>query len=191
GAAQVEPALARRGRHRDIPPFGFAAQDRRLVHTGILEEHLTETRLTIKTTHRTASQPRRIHRHQEIREAPMTLRLGISTENTKQPIRERAARGPGLLPIDHEPLAVANRLGLDTGEIAPRVRFGPTLSPDLFATGHLRQIAILLFLRTELEQRRAEQRHTVGGYAKRTASGVVLLFEDQPLDQRAIAAAVD
>src|SRR5688500_8362875 len=120
----------------------------------------------------------------------MTLGIGIGAKDAEQPIREGTARRPRLLPVDDEPFTVAYGLGLDPREVTAGVGLGPALRPDLFTARHLRQEAILLFLRAELEQRRAEQRDAVGRDAKRSARGVILLFEDQPLDERTVTSAV-
>ncbi len=123
---------------------------------------------------------------EEVREAAVPFGVGIAAEQAEEMRAERAARRPRLLAVE-PPAAVrlvACRLALDPGEVAARVRLRPSLAPRLLARGHLRQDAVLLLLRAELEDRGREQEDAVLRDALRRARGVVLLFEDQPLPER-------
>ncbi len=99
-------------------------------------------------------------------------------------------RRPGLLTGDHPLVAVAHGARLNIGEIAPRVRLGVPLAPELFAADDAGEEALLLLLRAQERDRRADEllsevADTAGG-----ADARVLFDEDDLLVERGAAAAV-
>jgi hypothetical protein len=90
----------------------------------------------------------------------VALGFGVAAEQAEEVRAERAASRPRLL-TGEAPAAggvVAHGPALDPGQVASRVGLRPPLAPGLLAGGHLGQDAVALFLRAELEDRRASRR---------------------------------
>src|SRR5262249_7161350 len=134
----------------------------------------------------------RLERHEEVGEAAVALRLGVGAEEPEEVGAERTTGRPRLLPGEAPATGrlVADRPRGDAGQVAARLGLRPALAPGLLPIRHLRQEAVLLGGRAELEERRREQEDPVLGDPLRRAGPVVLLLEDQPFPQAGVATAV-
>ncbi len=119
------------------------------------------------------------------------LRLvGIGAHQQKAPVGEMRARGPHLLAVDEEMVALVDGAGAQTGEIGAGARLGIALAPDLVAGQDFRQIALLLFLGAPMDQRRAQQAHADRAGQDRRAGAEILLVEDDLLHEAGAAPAI-
>ena len=116
----------------------------------------------------------------------MLGRLGVRPHEREDHVRRLRARGPDLLAVDHEVVAVARRARLNRGQVRPGSRLGVALAPLGFATHHGRQMLLLLLLGTVHEDRRPD----VGHALDRRAHLREYLTQDELLDRRHLAAAV-
>ncbi|MNR08311.1 hypothetical protein D3C85_1244590 [compost metagenome] len=113
----------------------------------------------------------------------------IAAKQAKQPVGEDGPGRPGLLAVEDILIAVAGGLAGNRGHVRAGIGLRPALRPHVGTGRHARQEPLLLRLGAELHQGRPEQQLAVLIDAHRPIGAVVLLFEDQPLDQVATAAA--
>ena len=191
-ASQAETALRARSGHRHIPPLVHFAEDVAIGNEDVIEEHLGETRVAVESRDRAHADARRAERNEEVRHPAMTLAVRIRSKETEHPVAERAARAPRLLAGEAPPAAhiVAHAAAGEARQIAPRVRLRPPLCPHVEPRGHARQEALLLLLRSELEDRRREEEDPVLRDPLRRARSPVLLLEEQPLEDRGLTTTV-
>ena len=123
GGSEVEASLVRGSCHGHRPAVTLLAQQVRLVYPATVEEHLGERRLAVEAAHRPALQAVAVGRYQQVGQPPVTLGLLVGTHQAEQPVCPGAARAPGLLPVEDEPLAVPFGPGGDSSQIAARIGF--------------------------------------------------------------------
>src|ERR1700722_2946810 len=143
GASQRETALGARRRHRDLPSLVPPAEDVAIGDEDVVEEDLGEAGIAVESRDRADGDAGGAEGDEEVGEAAVTLALRIGPEEAEDPVAERAARAPGLLPREF-PYApwrsprlafgadVPSGLGTlsparEARQIAPRVRLGPPL----------------------------------------------------------------
>ena len=120
----------------------------------------------------------------------MALRFGVGAEQAERPLTEHCAGAPDLLAVEQPPAVGPGGRRAQRRQVTAGFGFGPGLGPDLLTTGHFRQDAVALFFGAVREQRRRQHRGAVGAGSTRCTGPEVLLFEDHPLQQRRVSAAV-
>src|SRR6516164_10339021 len=100
------------------------------------------------------------------------------------------ARGPHLLTIDDEMVAMVDGAGSEARQIAAGVGLGKALAPQLVGIEDARQMALLLFLCPPMNQARAEQIEAACPRQHRRAGVRVLLVEDDLLHKVGAAATI-
>ncbi len=149
----------------------------------VVEEHLGEAFVAVEAAEAPDRDAGGVEGHQEVGEAPVPFGVGVAAEQAEEVGAERPAGGPGLL-TGQAPTAggvVGGGAALDAGQVAPGVRFGPALTPQVLGGGHAGQDPVLLVGGAEREDGGREEEDPVLGDALGTPGSVVLLLEDQPL----------
>lgn len=98
-------------------------------------------------------------------------------------------RGPDLRAVDDVMVAVADRPGLERGEVGTGARFRKALAPPVVAGQDPRQIAALLFLAAKGDDHWADHVDAKGNHARR-AGGGNFAVEQIALDRRPAGAAI-
>src|SRR5271154_2044902 len=70
-------------------------------------------------------------------------------------------RGPDLRSVNHEMVALIDRLGFDCGQVRAVIRLRQTLAPNLFSRGDARDVALFLLLGAPLHQGWTNPRDTL------------------------------
>ena len=104
-------ALEHQRRRRDLPALVERPDEVLLRHDDILEEHLVEMPVAVQQYQRPHRDPRRLHVDQQIGDAVMLRRVRVGAHQQKAPIGEMRARGPHLLAVDQEMVALVDRRG--------------------------------------------------------------------------------
>ena len=126
-------ALEHQGRRRDLPALVQRPDEVFLRHHDVLEKHLVEMPVAVEQHERAHGDPRRLHIDQQIADAVVLRRVGVGAHQEETPVGEMRARGPDLLPVDDEMVALVDGAGAQTGEIGAGARPGIALTPDLVA----------------------------------------------------------
>jgi len=100
------------------------------------------------------------------------------------------ARGPHLLAVDDEMVAVVDSSGSEAREIAAGVGLGKALAPQFVGVEDARQVALLLLLGPPMNEARAEQVEPAGPRQDRSAGAREFLVEDDLLHKVGAAAAI-
>src|SRR5690606_1666991 len=108
----------------------------------------------------------------------------------EHPVRLVRVRGPDLLAVHDEVVAVEHRARLERGEVAAGARLRVALTPADLAAHDLRQVLPLLLLGAELEQGRADHREAEADQRRGQAAARQLLAQHPRLLAREAAAAV-
>ena len=161
----ADAALAHAGDHRtlvlqeifrDIP----AAIDRTdhvgLRYAHIIEEGLAKRRAARNQENRLGRDALGGHVEQDETDAVMLFGSRIGPHQTEDPVGEVRVRGPYLLAVDDEVVAVALGAGLQRCEVRSGVRLGITLAPADQASRDFRQMLLLLRIGAVFQQRRSE-----------------------------------
>ena len=123
------------------------------------------------------------------RDTAMLGRIGIGADQRKHRVGSVRGRGPDLLSVDDEIVAVAHGARGQRGEIGAGARLAVALRPGDFTVEDRRQVLFLLLVRAVDDQGRSE--HVNAGAADRRRAGLgELLIEDELLHRREAAAAV-
>ena len=117
-------------------------------------------------------------------------RLGVGAHQQKAPIGEMRARGPHLLAVDDEMVAVVDRAGAQAGQIGAGARLGIALAPDLVGAEDLRQVARFLLLGAPMDQGRAQKVEAALARQDRRAGAEIFLVEDHLLHKAGAAPAI-
>src|ERR1041384_1099108 len=91
---------------------------------------------------------------------PEDLKVEDAQDQRVSPDRdvlEMRARGPHLLAVDQEMVALVHGPGAQAGKVGAGARLGIALAPDLVAAEDLWQIALLLLLGAPVDQGRAQE----------------------------------
>ncbi len=179
GAADAD-ALETEQRLGDGPATIHFAHDVFLGHAHVTQEGLAEFLVAGKVTDRPQLDSRRAGFGQQEADAFLLLGLLVGAHQHEDVRGVLGQRGPGLLAVDDEMIAVQHRLGAQAGEVGAGVRLGVALAPDMLAGENLRQVVGLLFLGAVLDQQRPDHDDAhVRGAAD--AVQLKLLHEDDQL----------
>ena len=116
-------------------------------------------------------------------------RFGIGAREHVDPVGVVRARGPDLLPVDHEVVAVAHGARLQTGQVRAVARLGEALRPVGLRVGDARQVLLTLRLGAVQHQARPNHRDALTARSGRPAIGRFLAV-DHLLDVARAATAV-
>ena len=181
-------ALVGEDGHRDAPAFADLADQVLLRDAGVLEEYLAELALAGDLSQRTYGHARRVELAQHERDAAVAV-LRIGAAEDEDPVRPRPERGPDLLPVEHEVVAVEDRAGLERRQVAAGAGLAEALTPDLVARQHGWEEAAALRLAAVVDERRTEQADAQDVQDGRGVGARQLGLEDRLLDLgRALAA---
>src|SRR5712691_7710140 len=100
------------------------------------------------------------------------------------------ARGPHLLAVDDEMLALVGRAGAQAREVGARARLGIALAPDFVGAEDPRQVAFFLFLVAPMNEGRAQQVEPALARQDRRAGAEIFLVPDHLLHEIGAASAV-
>ena len=100
-----------------------------------------------------ADHARQVHVDQEEREA-VIARVGVGLGDEHDVVGAVAVGDVGLRPVDHPLVAVAHRARLDAGDVRAGVGLGDPEAGDLLALDRGHEVALLLLLGAEQEDRR-------------------------------------
>ena len=101
-------------------------------------------------------QPGRVHRDTEERDALVLLHVGVRPCCEPDVVSVPGERGPGLLAVDDELVAVADGSALQRSEVGAGIGFGVADTEGDLPAGDLRQEEVLLLLGAVLHQGRAD-----------------------------------
>ena len=93
------------------------------------------------------STPARPHVEQEERDATMLRRVRIGAREQQAEVGVVRARGPDLLPVDDELVAVGDRARAEVREVGAGVGLAEQLAPDLVRAQQRPQVPLLLLVR--------------------------------------------
>src|SRR6266571_4498161 len=181
--AERQPLVHERG-EPDLPAVVEPAEDLRLVHAHVVEEDLVELVVAGDLLERLHRHPGRVHVEEEVRDALVLGRVGVRPREQHHPVGDVRDGGPHLLAVDDEVLAVLHRARLQRREVAPRVRLGVALTPDLLAREDLRRVPPLLLVRAPGDDRRARHADAEDVQDGRRLRERHLLLEDHLLHER-------
>ena len=137
----------------DIPAAIDGTDHMRLRHAHIVEEGFAERRAAGDQQNWLGRNALRGHVEQDEADAVMLLGGRISPHQTEYPVGVVRIRGPDLLAVDDEIVAVAFGAGLQRGEVRSGIRLGIALAPADQAGRDLRQMFFLLNFRAVFQQR--------------------------------------
>ena len=126
--------------------------------------------------------PGLLHVDEQDRETLVRRRLGIGAHQQLAPVGEGTERGPHLLPVDDEVVAVAHGARAHGGEVAAGVGLGEALTPDVVAAQHARQEALLLRVAAEVQDRGSDVREADRVQRARRVGALHLLGEHDLFD---------
>ena len=118
------------------------------------EEDLVEGVATGDLGDLTNLDARKVHRTDQVRDAPVLrqIRIGAGDENAIP--RELSATRPRLLAVDDELVTVSFCSGAETCQVASAPWFAEQLAPEILATEQAWEVPQLLHLRPAVQQRR-------------------------------------
>src|SRR5690606_15467686 len=130
-----------------------------------------------------------LHRHQQVRQAVVSLGARLGAAQHEAPVGPLRPRGPDLLALDDPLAALQARARLHVREVGAGVRLGVALAPDRLAARAAAQETLFLLLAAERGQGGREQPLADVAEPARPAGARVLLVPDHLLDQRRAAPA--
>ena len=166
--------------------LGSDEVDHRDAHVG--EEHLAEVTVGGHVGDRADLDAGAVHRHDDLGDPRVRRAVVAGAADQVAVVGHGAEAGPDLLAVDHPVVAIADRLGLQRGEVAAGVRFAHADAPRGLAGQDLRQELGLLVGAAVGDQRRTHLAVGEPHAGDRGAGLDQLLADDQPLDRRAAAA---
>ncbi len=173
-ARRADQALALELPHDVVEALALLAQQRVGGHAHVLEgEQRGVRRVHAELLELLlADHPGRVHVDQEQREA-VVARVGVGLGHEHDEVGAVPVGDVGLRAVDHPLVAVAHRARLDAGHVGPGVGLGDPQAGDLLAPDRRHQVALLLLLAAEQEDRRGG--HVgVHRHAHRQAAGVAV-----------------
>src|SRR5262249_30868023 len=121
---------------------------------------------------------------------PFMLAGVVGTHEAEAPIGELRARGPDLLAVDEEMIALVHALRAQACEIGSSARLGVALAPPDLASHDARDVPFLLLFIAVFEERGPEHHHAHAADRTEGAEAVHLLLKDARLLLREAAAAI-
>src|ERR1019366_6584741 len=172
------------------PAAAHGADDVVRRRTSAVEEHFVELRGPGHLPDGPHVDALLAHRDQQIRQPSVLRRARVRAAKHEAPVGPLRERGPDLL-ARHDPLAAA-KLGarLHVREIAPGVRLGVALAPELVAADDRGQEAALLSIGPEEEDRRSDEPFADMPEPARGPRPRILFEEDHLLVEARAASAV-
>ena len=113
----------------------------------------------------------------------MARRIGIRPHQQPDVVRDERVGRPDLLARDDVVVTIGHRPSLQRREIRPSVGLGEALAPDFFRREHRPQIACLLLLAGDGNQRRTRDHQTDVVDTRRNLGPSRLLVEDRLLPE--------
>ena len=120
----------------------------------------------------------------------MLRRIAVRPHEQLAPVGERAQRVPGLLPVDHEGVAVEDGRRRQRRQVGSGVGLREALAPDVVAAQHAGEQVALLLLGAVLHDRRRDVRQADDVHGPRRSGAVHLLGIDDLLHERCAPPAV-
>jgi hypothetical protein len=161
-----------------------------LGHRHVHEEHLVEMPVPVHEHERAHGDAGRFHVDQQVADAPVLGRSGIRAHEEIDPVRELGARGPDLLTVDEEVVALVHRARLEPGQVRSRARLGEALAPDVLGGENARHEARLLRRRPHFDQGGSDHADARIARQHRRPHAEALLVVDELLHQGRPAPAV-
>ncbi|MNE06360.1 hypothetical protein D3C80_989470 [compost metagenome] len=162
-----------------------------LLDPHVVEEGLAEGRLAADERDGAGADARRRHVEQDEADAQMLGRLGVGADQAEDPVGLVGVGGPDLLAVDDPVVAAIFGAGLDRGEVGAGAGLGIALTPADFTAHDGRQEALLLLLRAEGQQGRAEHPDAETGQRRLRLDATHLGSQHLGLFAGQAAAAVD
>ena len=155
--AHAAQRLALEGQHGagHPPAVVDVAQDVGHRHPHPVQEHLVEVGFAGHLTQRPDGDARRAHVDDEHRDALALGARRIAAGQAGGVVAVLRARGPHLLPVEHELVTVAVGPGLHAREVRAGTGLAEELAPDVFAPQQRRDQRLFLCVAAMHEQRRA------------------------------------
>ena len=155
----------------------------------VVEKHFAEFLVPGDVADSAHAHTGRLQSEQQEADARLFLRRLVGAREHEYVRRIVRQRGPGLLPVDDEFVAIEPRLGVQVGEVGAGIGFGIALAPDFLAGEYRRQITAALRFGAEAHQYRPDHEYAVVLKA-RDAPALHLLEEDQQFRRGEAHAAV-
>src|SRR5262245_50171496 len=152
-----------------------------LRHARVLEEHLAELALAGDLAQRTHRDARRVELAQHERDAAVTV-LRVGAAEDEDPVGPGSERGPDLLSVQHEVIAVEDGAGLERRQVAAGAGLAEALTPDLVTRQHGRDEPAALRLAAVVDERRTQQPDAEDVQDGRSVGARQLGLEDRLLD---------
>ena len=149
-------ATLERQRHvRDAPAVVLITHPVGHRHADLVEEQFGELGRPLGGDEGAHIDARRVHRHDQPRDALVLRRVGIGAHEHLAVVGHHRVRGPDLLSRDHVVVTVAHRAGAQRREIAARAGFGESLAPRVLAGEDAAEVVGLLCVGALGDDRRA------------------------------------
>src|SRR5262249_41914410 len=141
--------------HGDAPAVADLSDEGLARDARVLQEHLAELALARDLPQRPHRDAGRVELAEDERDAAVAV-LRVGPCEDEDPVRPGAERGPDLLPVQHEVIAIEPRRGLERRQVAPRARLAEPLAPDLLAREERRAEAATPRLAAPVDERRPQ-----------------------------------
>src|SRR5947208_1048304 len=175
---------------RNLPPLVEAADEVPLLGARVGHEDLREERGAGDLLERTHLDAWLAHVEEHARDALVLGRLRVGAREQDPPVGDRPARGPDLLAVDEEVVALVLGARLEAREVRAGVGLRVELAPDLLGREHLLQVALLLPVGPVDDDRRADEADPEPVDRRRRADPRHLVLDDRLLHRRGGPAAV-
>ena len=190
GVAGDADALVGEHVAHDAPALVLVAEPVGHRHHHVGEVDLVDEVVGVRVGDLADLDARRVHRHEEDRDALALGRLGVGAHEQEAPLGGVGVRRPDLLAVHDVAVAVANGAGAQRGEVGAGVGLGEALAPVDLAGDDRRQVQRLLLGRAVGHERRADPVGVHVLAAAWLADAPGLLADDQLLPRRRLAPAV-
>ena len=145
-SATGHPALETERGHRDFPSFILRPDEIFLRHLDVVEEDLVEVAMAVHQDQRPHRDTGAFHVNQQVADTLVLGRFRIGAREHEDTVGVLCARGPHLLPVDDEVVAVVGRAGLKSGKVGARARLGVALAPDVLGAQDARNVVFFLLV---------------------------------------------
>ena len=135
-AAQRHAAFVARRAHRRTPALVHRADDVVVGNEDVVQENLPETGVAAELGDRPHRHAVGLEVEHEVGQPAMALGGRVGSEQPECPVPERCPAAPDLLPVEQPAAVGLGGGGPQGGQVAPGLRLGPGLRPDLFTAGH-------------------------------------------------------
>ena len=174
--------------HRDAPALADLPDEVLPRHADVLEEHLAELALAGDLAQWPDRHAGRVELAQDERDTAVAVGA-VGARQHEDPVRPRPQRGPDLLAVQHEVIAVEDGAGAQRREVAAGAGLAEALAPELFGREHRRNVAPPLLLGAVVDQSRRQQPDAEEVGDLRSVGPRQLFLEDRLLHLGGAAAA--